>query len=159
VEKMTDYVRKNNTYTFDRDFIRAVLTYDKNKRNQKAPVEEEAAGYNTKSPERFERQTMPTSVSDLEAGDKVKRAESIETEALAMRCCIIEQKCSISWLQRRLSASFNTIASIVERLEKMGYLGKLAGGQKNRAILLTAEQFNQIYPDYAISPEELLDNE
>jgi len=155
--RVTQYVKDNNEYDFDERFIKSVLSYDKDK-GAKQEAEEEAR--RNDELRRFERPVQVSfpdtrSVPDGEEVGKVKRADSTETEAQALKYCVLEQRCSISWLQRKLSASFNVVATVVERLEKMGYIGKAIAGQKNRVILITPQEYNELYPDNPITSEEL----
>jgi DNA segregation ATPase FtsK/SpoIIIE-like protein len=158
IERITQFIKDNNTYEFDERFISSVLAYDKDKGAKEAEAEEARKAEEARAREKAHAQQMPLAdlkITDDDAAAKTRRAESADTEAMALKHCVLEQRCSISWLQRKLSASFNTVAVVVERLEKMGYVGKQIAGQKNRAILITPEQYNELYPENAITQEEM----
>lgn len=52
---------------------------------------------------------------------------------------------SISRLQRVFSLGYNRAARIVDKMEAKGYVEPQIAGKKDRAVLLTMEQFNELY--------------
>ena len=52
---------------------------------------------------------------------------------------------SISSIQRRHSVGFNRAARIVDQMERAGFITPADGTNKNRSVLITEEQYNQMF--------------
>jgi S-DNA-T family DNA segregation ATPase FtsK/SpoIIIE len=46
------------------------------------------------------------------------------------------QRCSTSWLQRKMTIGYNRAAKIVDMMERRGYVGP-PNGSKDREVILT----------------------
>ncbi|WP_455482163.1 DNA translocase FtsK [Bartonella sp. B35(2025)] len=82
---------------------------------------------------------------DLVIGNTAEESSSGDSEELYMQAVKIvmrDKKCSISYIQRRLSIGYNKAASLVERMEEQGIVGA-ANHVGKREILLNEDNNNQ----------------
>ena len=66
-------------------------------------------------------------------------------EQKAMKLFIEEQKASVSLIQRKLQIGYNRAARIVDQLEEKGWISAPIGAASKRDVLLTLEEFNEIF--------------
>ncbi len=128
IEDMVGYIKKNNAVEFDYYAIDRILRGGK----EEGVVEEIK---NTTA-------TTPSFVKkDL---DNDENFQILVREGL--RICLETNKVSASLLQREMSKGFNSIAKLVDYIEKKGFISPPYSGNK-RNILITKEQFNEMYPE------------
>ncbi|MEG2453508.1 MAG: DNA translocase FtsK, partial [Clostridia bacterium] len=63
----------------------------------------------------------------------------------ALRMFVNEKQASISKLQRRFKVGYGTAANIMEKMEDRKYVSANLGGNKTREVLISLEQFYQIF--------------
>ncbi len=63
----------------------------------------------------------------------------------ALKDFMIAKTGSISAIQRRHSIGFNRAARIVDQMEKAGFISPADGTNKNRTVLITEEQYNELF--------------
>lgn len=59
--------------------------------------------------------------------------------------CVKEQKASISRIQRKFGVGYGTAANIVDLMEEKHFVSPNKGGNSQRDVLITMEQFNELY--------------
>lgn len=64
----------------------------------------------------------------------------------ALRCFIESNQASSSFLQRRLGIGWNRASKLTDAIEELGYISRPDGNNK-RQILITKEQFRELYGD------------
>jgi S-DNA-T family DNA segregation ATPase FtsK/SpoIIIE len=72
-------------------------------------------------------------------------AESDEYFVLALKIVVENRQASASLLQRRLRLGWNRAGSLIDAMQKMNYIS--APENNKRQVLLTMEQFREIYGD------------
>ena len=82
---------------------------------------------------------------DDESTDSPRVGKSDQLFVEALRLCVMEQQASISRLQMKFSIGYPTAAKLIEEMEQKRYVSSNKGGNKRRDVLLSLEQFNQIY--------------
>lgn len=85
-------------------------------------------------------------------GDAVEVEESDELLPQAARIFIESGTASISMLQRRLHIGYSRAARLVDIMERRGIVGGFEGS-KPRAVLMTMEQYRQVFEARETSPE------
>ena len=63
----------------------------------------------------------------------------------ALFMCVKEQKASISRIQRKFGVGYGTAANIVDLMEEKHFVSPNKGGNSQRDVLITMEQFNELY--------------
>lgn len=129
IEDMVDYIKKNNPVEFDYYAIDRILRGGK----EEGVVEE------------IKNTTAATTPAFIKKDlDNDENFQILVREGL--RICLETDKVSASLLQREMSKGFNSIAKLVDYLEKKGFISPPYNGNK-RNILITKEQFNEMYPE------------
>ncbi|MBQ3668057.1 MAG: hypothetical protein II920_02405, partial [Clostridia bacterium] len=88
-------------------------------------------------------------LSDAEKKDKKDEEANDETDELfeeALRCVVEAGQASISMLQRKLRVGYARAGRLVDMMARMGYVSA-SEGSKSREVLITREQFNQIFQE------------
>lgn len=125
IEDMVDYIKQNNDIDFDDDMIDRILHGSK----------EEI----TPAPE-----VKPTaSLPEKKDFDNDENFQLLVKEAL--RIFVETEKVSGTYIQRRFSKGYNTIANVMDYLEEKGYIS--AQVNNKRRLLITKEEFYNLYPD------------
>ena len=125
IEDMVDYIKQNNDIDFDDDMIDRILHGSK----------EEI----TPAPE-----VKPTaSLPEKKDFDNDESFQLLVKEAL--RIFVETEKVSGTYIQRRFSKGYNTIANVMDYLEEKGYIS--AQVNNKRRLLITKEEFYNLYPD------------
>ncbi len=132
IEDMVDYIKKNNPVEFDYYAIDRILHGGK----EEGTVEEIKNNVTASAPTFIKK--------DL---DNDENFQVLVREGL--RICLETDKVSASLLQREMSKGFNSIAKLVDYLEKKGFISPPYNGNK-RNILITKAQFNEMYPEAPI---------
>lgn len=65
----------------------------------------------------------------------------------ALKFCIENQKVSASALQRELVIGYPRAARIIDQMEEKGYISVATKEKSKREILMTMEQFNEVFKD------------
>jgi DNA segregation ATPase FtsK/SpoIIIE, S-DNA-T family len=84
------------------------------------------------APPRYQDAILATPAEDEEPEEDEKVDSRFEEAVLIVRDT---QRCSTSWLQRKMTIGYNRAAKIVELMEKRGYVGP-PNGSKDREVLL-----------------------
>ncbi len=130
VSAVVKYIKEHNEAYFDPEAQNAIF---------KQPEEE-------KEPEEV---SYKTSYAHTPVG---KNGESQQfVDALFM--CVKEQKASISRIQRKFQVGYGTAANLVELMEEKGYVSPNKGGNTQRDVLLSLDQFMQIYGGNIENPD------
>ena len=78
------------------------------------------------------------------AGDDEEK-EVNEEYIRALRICVQLKQASISLIQRKCSVGYNHAGKIIEWMEAKGYITPFDGKAKARTMLLTQEEFDELY--------------
>ena len=127
---VVDYIKKHNDAYFDPEAQNAIF---------KQPEEE-------KEPEEVPQRN---SYAHTPVGRNGESKLFID----ALQMCVKEQKASISRIQRKFGVGYGTAANLVELMEEKGYVSPNKGGNTQRDVLISMEQFMQIYGAVAENPE------
>jgi S-DNA-T family DNA segregation ATPase FtsK/SpoIIIE len=118
VQRVTDYVKKNNETYFDQsvsDFINTV-----------------------------EEDDNDSSSSDDTAQDTETKID--DTFIKALKFCVTSNQASVSMIQRRFPVGYIKACKIIDWMENMNYITQ-AEGSKPRKVLLSKEEFFKTYGD------------
>jgi DNA segregation ATPase FtsK/SpoIIIE-like protein len=118
VQKVTDFIKKNNETYFDQsvsDFINTV-----------------------------EEDDSDTSNSDDSAPDTETKID--DTFIKALKFCVTSNQASVSMIQRRFPVGYIKACKIIDWMENMNYVTQ-AEGSKPRKVLLSKEEFFKTYGD------------
>ena len=74
----------------------------------------------------------------------------------ALKLAIESKSASISMLQRRFPIGYSRAAKIIDQMDARGYVSKY-NGSKPRDVLITMEEFKNLYPDYSDDYDSLMD--
>lgn len=125
IEEMVNFIKKNNDVDFDEDMIDRILHGSK---EEIAPAPE----------------VKPSaSLPDKKDFDNDENFQLLVKEAL--RIFVETEKVSGTYIQRRFSKGYNTIANVMDYLEEKGYIS--AQVNNKRRLLITKEDFYNLYPD------------
>jgi S-DNA-T family DNA segregation ATPase FtsK/SpoIIIE len=118
VQKVTDFVKKNNETYFDQsvsDFINTV-----------------------------EEEDSDTSSGDESSTDTETKID--DTFIKALKFCVTSNQASVSMIQRRFPVGYIKACKIIDWMENMNYVTQ-AEGSKPRKVLLSKEEFIRTYGD------------
>ena len=120
VQRVTDFVKGHNETYFDQDVSDFI-----NK------VEEE-----------------PAQISDGggEPSDDASETKIDDTFIKALKYCVTSNQASVSMIQRRFPVGYIKACKIIDWMETMNYITQ-SEGSKPRKVLLTKEEFENIYGD------------
>jgi len=135
IDEIVEYVKKNNPTEFDEDAIERILHGSKEEVPATAPVET--------------REVKPVSTL-LERKNFDDDAGFQDLVRESLKIFVNTGKVSATYVQRRFSKGYNTIANVMDYLEDKGYVSEPVNNK--RTLLITKEQFYELYPDCA--PEE-----
>lgn len=121
--------------------VRAVVDYIKS--HNEAYFDPEAQNNIFRKPEEEEDKEVNTvaSYAHTAVGKNGETQQFID----ALYMCVKEKKASISRIQRKFSVGYGTAANIVELMEEKGYVSPNKGGNSQRDVLLSMEQYYEIY--------------
>ena len=130
VSAVVKYIKEHNEAYFDPDVQNSIF---------KQPEEE-------KEPEEVPQRN---SYAHTPVGRNGESKQFID----ALQMCVKEQKASISRIQRKFGVGYGTAANLVELMEEKGYVSPNKGGNTQRDVLISMEQFMQIYGAVAENPD------
>lgn len=130
VSAVVKYIKEHNEAYFDPDVQNSIF---------KQPEEE-------KEPEEVPQRN---SYAHTPVGRNGESKQFID----ALQMCVKEQKASISRIQRKFGVGYGTAANLVELMEEKGYVSPNKGGNTQRDVLISMEQFMQIYGSVAENPD------
>lgn len=133
---MPGYERYQGAFITTRE-INSVVSYVKEK--NKAYFDQELQ-------ERLEREVSPKTEEQTTAGGNVDNAENNTAFLQALWFAVNSGEISISALQRRFSFGFPKAGGILDKMERMGYVGPNEG-KKTKKVLLSREDFIERYGD------------
>lgn len=87
----------------------------------------------------------PETQVSSEGGNSGGQSDAMFVEAL--RLAVEMRSISISMLQRKLFLGFPRAAKLLDMMEAKGYISKPSNGNKQREVLLSMEDFNNLYPE------------
>jgi S-DNA-T family DNA segregation ATPase FtsK/SpoIIIE len=76
-----------------------------------------------------------------------EEAQNDDLLPYALRLFIENGQASITMLQRRFRIGFSRAASLVDELERRGYIGSSDGSSKQRSVNVTMEDFKKLFGD------------
>ena len=129
VSAVVKYIKEHNEAYFDPDVQNSIF---------KQPEEE-------KEPEEVPQRN---SYAHTPVGRNGESKQFID----ALQMCVKEQKASISRIQRKFGVGYGTAANLVELMEEKGYVSPNKGGNTQRDVLISMDQFMQIYGAVAENP-------
>ncbi len=120
IQEIVAFILQNNEVSFDEKIHDAIY-----KKEEPAPL--------------FEIGAEPRSVrTDDSFMDSVKEA---------LKIGLTTKRISTSMLQRKMEKGYNGAAKIIDYLEEEGYISTLDNGNKKREVLITVEEFLEMFPD------------
>lgn len=136
IDAIVDFIKQNNTVEFDDDAIDRILHGSKEEAPSSAPVEKK------------EVKPVPA-LLEKKNFDEDSGFQELVKEALHI--FVSSGKVSATYIQRRFSKGYNTIANVMDYLEDKGYVS--APINNKRTLLITKEKFFELYPEYAEEEE------
>lgn len=136
IDQIVDYVKKNNPTEFDEEAIDRILHGSKEEVPATAPVETTS--------------TKPSNLLERKNFDDDAGFQDLVRESL--RIFVNTGKVSATYIQRRFSKGYNTIANVMDYLESKGYVSEPVNNK--RTLLITKEKFYELYPDCVPEDEE-----
>lgn len=82
---------------------------------------------------------------DIGGGDGNGNMDPLIPRALSL--AISTKQASISVVQRRFSIGYARAARIIDYMEEKGYIGPSTGNSKPREVLITQEQYSELFGD------------
>ena len=129
VEAMVNFIRDNNDVDFDENAINLII---------KGIKEEEPEPVATDNP--LKSSSFIPEKKNLDENEGFV-ALSIE----ALKIFVETDRVSATYIQRRFSKGYNTVANIMDYLEEKGYISPQVNNK--RQLLITKEKFYELYPD------------
>lgn len=127
IEEMVAFIKENNDCDFDEDMIERILHGSKEEVPQTAAETAKPASF---VPEKKNFEEDPANMA-------------LAKEAL--RIFVNTGKVSATYIQRRFSKGYNTIANVMDYLTDKGYISEQVNNKRN--LLITAEEFKNLFPD------------
>lgn len=125
IEKMVGFIKQNNDVDFDEDMIERIL------HGSKEEVPLTPADIKT------------SSLTEKKNFDDDENFQALVKESL--RIFVETDRVSGTYIQRRFSKGYNTIANVMDYLEEKGYISPQVNNK--RKLLMTKEEFYDLYPD------------
>lgn len=125
----------------ERDEVKAVVDYVKANNEAYYDVDAQNEIYKAKELEEDDADAAPVSYAHTAVGKNGESQLFID----ALRMCVREQQASISKIQRKFNVGYGTAANIIDLMEEKHYVSANKGGNKTRDVLITMEQFCEIY--------------
>lgn len=126
IESMVAYIKDNNDVDFDEDMIERILHGSK--------------------------EEVPLTQAEVRSGAAVPEKKNLEEDegflALAkesLRIFVETDRVSATYIQRRFSKGYNTVANVMDYLEDKGYISPQVNNK--RKLLITKDDFYTLYPD------------
>lgn len=120
IQKVVGFIMENNESDFDETINEAIF-----KKEEPQPVGESAS-----------------EIKAAKADDAF-----MESVKEALKIGLTMKRISISMLQRKMEKGYNGAAKIIDYLEENGYIDVPDGTNRRREVLLTVEQFVEMYPE------------
>ena len=139
IDSMVEYIIQNNEPEFDEEFIDSVLHADK---ADAADIPSAPDMGSTPQKTTFaEKKSPETDESFLDFAKQV------------MKIFVDSNRVSATYIQRKFSKGYNTIANVMDYLEDKGYVSPQSGNKRN--LLITKEEFYTLYPEMKdVDPED-----
>lgn len=135
IDAIVEYIKEHNKVEFDDAAIERILHGSKEDIPATAPVE-----------------TKTSSAPLLEKKSHEDDAGFMELAKEALRIFVTSGKVSATYIQRRFAKGYNTIANVMDYLQEKGYITEPVNNK--RSLLITKEDFYQLYPDCRPDDEE-----
>lgn len=138
IDNAVEYIITNNEPEYDEDFINEVLHADKSEVAD-APALSESA---------------PAAKNGfLEPKNPSEDESFLDFAKQVLKLFVDSNRVSATYVQRKFSKGYNTIANVMDYLEDQGYITPQSGNKRN--LIITKEQFYELYPEMRdVSPDD-----
>ena len=76
---------------------------------------------------------------------EAKEEEDLELIKSGLKVCILSEYGSTSLLEKKLSIGYMKASRLMDKLIELGYISKTTNAQQKRSVLVSEEEFEEIF--------------